>query len=365
MKHRIIYVLIITVFLVGLCLFLYPYMSRWSSEKQSKQVISDFKNMIEDENDKVTGGKQNTDEYTDKNTDKGGISDENGISDKNGSSDKEDDNKLIYSDLYQDFKEYNKQIYEEGQKELKDPFSYETTAFDLSGYGFRENVIGILWIPRLNLELPIYLGANDNTMSKGIGLLGQTSMPTGGDNTNMVLAGHRGWHGIPMFRDIQSVQADDKIQITTPWETLIYRVCELKIIPKDNTEDIYIQKGRDLVTLLTCHPYTVNTRRYVVIAERSDELPKDHEKDVEEARETKSEEPQEVEVITENGNTIELVNTKKISAVLYEGLRESGTEYSVWRIIIETYVPIMGIGLVIIVAFILWCITKRTKKTGA
>lgn len=359
MKHRITMGLIIIIFFVGLCLVLYPYITRWNSEKQSKQVISDFKNMIEDEKDKQTNKEEekDADEGKDKDTD---IEvDEDGVNQG-----EENSKTLVYESLYNDFQLYNRQIYEEGQKELKDPFSYETTSFDLSSYGFTRNVIGVLWIPRLNLEMPVYLGANYDNMAKGIGLLGQTSMPIGGENTNMVLAGHRGWHGIPMFRDIQSIQIGDKIQITTPWETLIYRVCELKIIPKDNTDVIYIQKGRDLVTLLTCHPYTVNTRRYVVVAERSDEIPKDNKKDIEEAQRTKSEMPQEVEVITEQGSTIELVNTKTISAVLYEGIGEGGTAYSAARILLETYAPVIGIGIVILVAFILWCLTARTKKSN-
>lgn len=338
MKRRILQGFILIVFLSGLCLFLYPYVVRWTSEKKSKQVISEFKHVIKEEQDKAT------DEGT---VNQGG----------------EENRVVLYEDLYQDFQVYNQQIYEDGQKELKDPFSYETTAFDLTGYGFTGNVIGILWIPRLDLESPIYLGANSHTMAKGIGLLGQTSMPIGGENTNIVLAGHRGFRGIPMFRDIQSIQKGDKIQITTPWETLIYRVCELKIVPKDNTDVIYIQRGRDLVTLLTCHPYTQNTHRYVVIAERSYEPAVVNEADREEAQKTKTKTPQEVEVITENGSMMEMVNTGAISAVMHEGMEESGAAYSGRQIWLETYIPIIGIGIVIFVAVFLGFLTVRTNKS--
>lgn len=338
MKRRILQGFILIVFLSGLCLFLYPYVVRWTSEKKTKQVISEFKNLIKDEKEKKT----------DAGTVNLGV---------------EDNKAPLYEELYHDFQVYNQQIYEEGQKELKDPFSYETTAFDLTGYGFTGDVIGILWIPRLDSEFPVYLGANNNTMAKGIGLLGQTSMPIGGENTNIVLAGHRGYRGIPMFRDIQSIQTGDKIQITTPWETLIYRVCELKIVPKDNTDVIYIQKGRDLVTLLTCHPYTQNTHRYVVIAERSYEPVTDNETDREEAQKTKNAAPQEVEVLTEYGSMMEMVNTGAISAVMHEGMAESGTAYSDRQIWLETYIPVIGIGIVIFVAVFLGFLTVRTKKS--
>ena len=59
----------------------------------------------------------------------------------------------------------------------------------------------------------------------------------------------------------------DKITLTTPWDTLVYRVCELKIIQPDDINAVLIQPGRDLLTLTTCHPYTQNTQRYLVIAE--------------------------------------------------------------------------------------------------
>lgn len=361
MKRRIIYGFILIVFLGGLSLFLYPYISRWNSEKQSKKVISGFKNMIEEEKSKESD--KRTDEVKDKESDKKPSDKQSDMETDNDMVNEGQDNQSsIYEDLYQDFKIYNQKIFQEGQKDLKDPFSYETTSFDLRGYGFSGNVIGVLWIPRLNLEFPVYLGADYNHLAKGIGLLGQTSMPTGGENTNMVLAGHRGWHGIPMLRDIQTVQKGDKIQITTPWETLIYRVCEMKVISKDNTDYIYVQRGRDLLTLLTCHPYTQNTMRYVVVAERSMELPLSSENDLEEAKRTKSEEPQEIEVITENGSTTQMISTNTINAVFHEGLGESGTAYSLRQMWLETYVPVIGIGIIVLVAVVLGIFTSRKKK---
>lgn len=310
MKHRITQGIILAVFLAGLCMFLYPYIVRWNSENKFRQITSEFKDTVSSEKNK-------------------------------------DETVMPYEELYHDLQTYNQKIFEEGQKGLKDPFSYETASFDLSSYGFSENVIGVLWIPRLELELPIYLGADNNTMSKGVGILGQTSMPLGGENTNVVLAGHRGWRGMPMFRDIQSVQTGDKIQIMTPWETLIYRVCELKIIPKDDTGIIHIQNGRELITLLTCHPYTKNTHRYVVIAERSEEEPVSISKDKEESERTKSYEPQPVEVLTKNGIQIEMISPK-------ENISEN-------RILLEAFVPYIGIGTVILTAVTLWCLTRRNK----
>ena len=82
-----------------------------------------------------------------------------------------------YPELYDAFLAYNQQLFAQGQSGLKDPFAYETPAFDLTGYGLPDDVIAALWIPRLDLELPVYLGANAANMARGGALLGQDLPP--------------------------------------------------------------------------------------------------------------------------------------------------------------------------------------------
>ena len=77
-----------------------------------------------------------------------------------------------YPELYDALQAYNAQIFAEGQSGLKDPFAYETPAFDLTGYGLPDDMIAALWIPRLNLDLPVYLGASTANMARGGALLG-------------------------------------------------------------------------------------------------------------------------------------------------------------------------------------------------
>lgn len=115
---------------------------------------------------------------------------------------------------------YNQDIYENKQKDLTDPFSYESASFDLTTYGLSDNIIGYLSIPVMDVEIPVYLGANDKNLAKGAVHLGQTSMPIGGSNTNVVLAAHRGYQGIPMFRDVEKLKAGDFVTITTPFKVL-------------------------------------------------------------------------------------------------------------------------------------------------
>ena len=127
-----------------------------------------------------------------------------------------------------------------------------------------DGMIGILDIPKMNVTLPIYLGATQEKMAKGAVMLGQTSFPVQGTDSNCVIAAHRGWKGIPMFREIERLEIGDELTIQNCQETLTYRVSEIEIILPDESDKIMIQPGRNMVTLMTCHPYTQNSRRYVV-----------------------------------------------------------------------------------------------------
>lgn len=99
--------------------------------------------------------------------------------------------------------------------------------------------------------------------------MGQTSMPIGGINTNSVIAGHRGYNGSPYFKYIENVQLGDYIYVTNPWGTLTYQAVEISIINPYDSDAVKIQEGKDMVTLLTCHPYaSAGQYRYLVFCER-------------------------------------------------------------------------------------------------
>ncbi len=176
---------------------------------------------------------------------------------------------IPYAALRQAMETYNRSIFENAQSGLCDAWSYQAPVFDLAEYGIEDGVVGILSIPKMDLELPIYLGATSEHLAGGAAQLSQTSMPIGGINTNCVLAGHRGWYGALFFRHIELLEIGDAVLITNLWETLRYTVSEIHVIEPDAIDEILIQPGRDLVTLLTCHPYGSGGRyRYVVYCER-------------------------------------------------------------------------------------------------
>ena len=174
-----------------------------------------------------------------------------------------------YPELLADLQKYNRQLYTEKQCNLVDIEACETPAADLAAYGIEDEIIGVLEIPAMELTMPVYLGASDDHLAAGAAVLGNTSAPIGGDNTNCVIAGHRGWRGADYFRHIDKLAIGDTVKLTNLWETLTYTVTDIQITQPHEVDMIKIQQGRDLLTLLTCHPYASGGKqRYVVYCER-------------------------------------------------------------------------------------------------
>lgn len=170
--------------------------------------------------------------------------------------------------LLQRVERYNETLYQDGQKDLKDPFSYEVSSINLSEYGIADDLFGFLEIPKLNVKLGIYLGATSSNMAKGAVHLTQTSLPIGGINTNSVIAAHRGTRHQDMFLHIDRLKPGDRVIITNAWKTLIYSVTSTAIIAPNAIQKVLIQPGRDMVTLISCNPYGKSTQRYVVYCDR-------------------------------------------------------------------------------------------------
>ena len=229
MKKKIVTVIAVLVLIIGALIFLYPRICQWFFDQQVSDYVDQFEEDI-----------------------------------------KGSENDPLLEELYQKLLAENKRLHEEGQKALKDPFSYETPGIDLTVYGLSDNSIGYVVIPKINESLPIYLGANEENMKKGAVHLTETSYPIGGVNTNCVLAAHRGYYKAAMFKDIDKIEIGDEVFIKNFRETLRYKVMETKIIMPDESDQIMIQEGRDMVTLLSCHPYGYNRQRYLVYCERDE-----------------------------------------------------------------------------------------------
>lgn len=168
---------------------------------------------------------------------------------------------------YEALESYSAAVREGTGDAVNDPFAL--SGDDLSELGLPDGIVGSIVIPKMSVSLPLYLGATEDNLEKGACVVAGTSMPVGGASSNCVIAAHRSrWYGVQMFRDIELMAPGDTLTITTPWESLTYAVVGSEIIEPDDAEALAVQEGRDMVTLLTCHPYTQTTQRYVVFCER-------------------------------------------------------------------------------------------------
>lgn len=181
---------------------------------------------------------------------------------------------IPYAELRAAMEQYNEELYNNHQVDLSSTASYseEGAGFDLVEYGLSSNIFGVLKIPKTDLEMPLYLGASYPNLANGAATLSQTSIPIGGENTNAVIAGHRGWKGYSYFKDIEKLEPGDRVLIINPWETLTYKVIESRIINPSDIESVLIRPGEDMITLLTCHPpNSGGPYRFLVFCERDKE----------------------------------------------------------------------------------------------
>ena len=168
---------------------------------------------------------------------------------------------------------YNVSIYMDGQAGLVDAWSYQKESFDLAQYGIEDSIAGYITIPSIDVEMPLYLGASYENLRMGFAQLSQTSMPIGGNNTNCVVACHRGWNGAVYLRDADQMEIGDEVILQNLWETLNYEVCEIEVIAPYEIDKVLIQQGRDMLTIVTCTPYGVGSHRLILYCERVDEEP--------------------------------------------------------------------------------------------
>ena len=135
---------------------------------------------------------------------------------------------------------------------------------NLSGTG----MMGTISIPKINVNLPIYHGVEEEVLVNGVGHLPESSLPVGGENTHCLLTGHRGLPNAKLFTRLDEMETGDLFFVTVCGEKLAYQVSEIDIIHPEDVEGLGIQAEKDLVSLITCTPYGLNTKRLVVTGER-------------------------------------------------------------------------------------------------
>lgn len=240
----------------GACLFLYPNVRDWRTQANVDAIESEFQEYQEGDVSGPSGAEEQLQPQELQERKQSGDVVNTGV------------NTSVYPELYQEFQTYNQDLIENGQV-IMDAWSYE------SGYDQYEELtdgeLGYIEIPDMKVRLPLYVGSTSNHLAAGAAIVNGTSMPIGGESTNCAIAAHRGWRGSAYFQHVEDMKVGSKVYITTPWKTLTYQAVATEIVTPSDVDSVMIQPGRDMVTLVTCHPYQLGggPYRYLVYCVRT------------------------------------------------------------------------------------------------
>ena len=173
-----------------------------------------------------------------------------------------------YDKLMQKAVDYNKYLVTQNRNIVTDaeydPDAYYETLLNFMGNG----IMGYVEIPKIGLTEPIYHYSTEVSLGIGIGHIHGSSLPTGGETTHTVLTGHRGLPNQKFFSDLDKINIGDKFYMHILNKILAYEVYKIKVIEPTDVDELMIEDGEDLATLVTCEPYGVNTHRLLVMGKR-------------------------------------------------------------------------------------------------
>lgn len=231
MKSKLNKLIIGFIFLAGLSLLLYPFVAnQWNNHRQ-KQLISSYEQTV---------------------------------------SNKDAAHEINYDAELQKAKAYNEALL---PSILPDSFAVAEASEEDKTYMDALNiagdeVMGIVEIPKINIKLPIYHTTDEEVLKQAAGHLEGSSLPVGGESTHAVISAHRGLPSASLFTDLDQLKKGDHFLIHVLNETLCYEVDKISVVKPEETSSLAVEEGQDLVTLLTCTPYGVNTERLLVRGHR-------------------------------------------------------------------------------------------------
>ena len=225
LKKNLSMILLVLVFFIGLCLLLYPSVSDYrNSLRQSKAMAAYVERVDQIENPRDTG-------------------------------------------LLQDAQRYNASLAELGKanwQQSEEELAAYHRLLDVSGTG----VMCSIEIPKIQVNLPVYHGTDEAVLQIAVGHIPGSSLPVGGEGTHCVLSGHRGLPSARLFTDLDQMEVGDTFLIHVLDEVLTYQVDRILTVEPDDLSSLEIIPGEDLVTLVTCTPYGINTHRLLVRGHR-------------------------------------------------------------------------------------------------
>ena len=224
-------IILVSIFLVGLCILLYPTISDFWNEKRQSQAIINYDDLIVD------------------------LTPED------------------YSAHFSKANEYNRKLSLIsspfiGYKSLEKEY-YDT--LDVNGDG----MMGYITIEKIKIQLPIYHGTSDKVLNSAVGHVEGSSIPVGGQGTHSVLSAHRGLPSAKLFTNLDKLEIGDVFTIRILDKTITYQVDQILIVLPDEVNDLYAVPGEDYCTLVTCTPYGINTHRMLVRGNRIENIEKE------------------------------------------------------------------------------------------
>lgn len=214
------YVVLALLFLVGVALMAYPTVSNFWNSLHLGQAILEYTEIM------------------------AGLSDEE------------------YQAYYQAAVDYNNNM--QNRMNMYRPSPEESAAYyaalNIDGSG----IMGIINIPAINVNIPIYHGTEERVLQMAVGHLAWTSLPIGGEGTHAVLSGHRGLPSARLFTDLDKLVVGDVFTLNILDETLTYEIDQILIVLPEDVGPLKVIPGEDHCTLVTCTPYGINTHRILV-----------------------------------------------------------------------------------------------------
>lgn len=225
-------IILILVFIVGFGIFSYPIVSNYFSTKAHVSAVEEYRETVKElDESSIIKEREKADQHNEK-LESAQLDFVDPFGDNNDSEEEREGNKSYY---------------------------------DALNIG---PAIGSLDIPKLNVNLPMYHGTSDDVLSRGVGHLENSSLPTGKAGTHSVLTAHRGLPSSKLFRDLDQIDEGDQFFIEVLDEIYAYEVFDIDIVLPHETDWLQMNNDEELVTLLTCEPYMINTHRMLVKGKR-------------------------------------------------------------------------------------------------
>ena len=235
MKKDIKRIVLFIVFVTGLSLLLYPKISTIWSEHKQEQTVEEYREAVKknDANDQFAAEREKAVAYNES---------------------------LLPQVLPQAFDEAEK---------AEIPDEEYVSCLNITGDG----MMGYVEIPKIDVKVPIYHSTDGKVLETAAGHIEGSSLPVGGETTHAVISAHRGLPTAELFTKLDQLEIGDVFTLSVLDETLYYEIDQIAVVEPSNVEFLKIEEGKDLVTLMTCTPYGINSHRLLVRGVRIQEVP--------------------------------------------------------------------------------------------